>query len=102
MADWFMLNYTGAAGKYLQGTIKLDCATEGVTVRLMAQGQLAASGTSLYETSIPSGQDNVTITIPASTLPSIPVTGTHYYIVVHNNLKKGFISYGLTMNLSWQ
>lgn len=103
LADWFRIDgLVGEAGKYLTGTIKLDCEKEDVTVRLMAEGQLAASGTALYEGTIETGNDNLTLTIPPGVLPSIPDAGTHYYIVVHNNGIPGWASYGLTLNLQSQ
>jgi hypothetical protein len=101
LADWFKLTgFTGESGKFLHGTIKMDCDKEGITVRLMQEGQLAATGTSLYEASIGSGDDSATLTIPDGVIPSIPSVGTHYYIVVHNAGIPGWAPYGLTLNLS--
>jgi hypothetical protein len=98
LADWFKLNYAQAAGEFLSGTIKITCETKDLTVRLMPEGQLAGSGIALYQATISSG-DSATITIPDDTLPSIPATGSSYYIVVHNNGDPGWAAYALEVNL---
>lgn len=98
--DWFRLNYNQAGGEYLNGSITLHCETEGVTVRLMPEDQLACSGDALAEGSIGIGETEVTLNIPVDTIPSIPAIGTNYYVVVHNNAVDEFSSYFLDVNLA--
>jgi hypothetical protein len=99
LADWFKLNYVQSAGQFLEGEITLTCEKEGVTVRLMQEGEAAATGTALYEASITTGNDTATITIPPDTLPSIPSVGSKYYVVVHNNGDPGWASYAIQFDL---
>jgi hypothetical protein len=100
LADWFKLNYVQSDTEFLEGTITLTCEREGVKLRLMSEGELAATGTALYEAAIETGNDTATIAVPADTLPSVPAVGTRYYVVVHDTGDQlAPVSYGVRFNL---
>jgi len=97
LCDWYRLDYEQQTGEFIYGSITLESATDGLTVRLMAEGELAGTGSAFYEGTTESG--SVKLTIPDGVLPSVPDTGINYYIAVHNNGIGGYASFALKIDL---